>query len=331
MKRAALRLIYIVAYHSGLIDVFYFLNRRRQVVITYHNVLPDALFDNTLHLGVSHCASAFARQIEIVNARWPASRSRPDACLITLDDGYRNHHEVAAGILERYGRRGVFFATLALVDGGATLWPDRMLMWLSYVPNGTYRLLGQSFSIANPAGRASCWSALWHRVCDDYGLRSDVLRDMNEVYPFDALAVDEDIKSLRFGAMSAEDIADLVRRGHRVGCHSYNHDILSRLSDAELSEDFARCDAAVGRIYSCDLFSYPFGGSNEVAEREWAACRNSRFRRAFMNVDDVQAGGDAASYAMPRISLPNTADSYVIEAKLSGFEKFLKASIGQRA
>lgn len=140
--------------------------------------------------------------------------------------------------------------------------------------------------------------------------------------------MDENIKRLRFEAMSAGDIEDLIRRGHRVGCHSYGHDVLSRLSDTALADDFARCEAAVGRIYNCDLFSYPFGGPNEATEREWIACRNSRFRCAFMNVEAVRGDRACATYAAPRMSLPNTGDHYVIEAKLSGFEKFLKAFIG---
>ena len=327
MKRAVLRLFYIASYHSGLIAFFYLLNWRRSVVLTYHNILPDALFDNTLHLGVSHSASVFARQIEIINARWPISNNQPDQCLITFDDGYRNHQEIAAGILEQYNRRGVFFVTLCLSKNGSALWPDQILMWLSYVPNGTYQLLGRSFKIVDFASRERCWSTIWDSIWSDYSLRSNTLRDMNAAYHFEDLTVDEDMKRLRFVGMAADDIQDLVRRGHRVGCHSFSHDILSRISNRELEDEFSRCDAEIGRLYNCDLFSYPFGGSTEVTEREWRACEKSRFGRAFMNVDEVKGTGNDNPYAIARMSLPNTDDRYVIEAKLSGLEKFLKTLV----
>ena len=53
-KQMILLVFYFFMTHLGVIRFFYWLNRRKNVVLTYHNVIPDALFDHSPHLGVSH-------------------------------------------------------------------------------------------------------------------------------------------------------------------------------------------------------------------------------------------------------------------------------------
>ncbi len=325
MERALLRLIYMIAFYFGIVALFYYFNRHRQIVLTYHNILPDELFDNSLHLGMSHSESVFARQLEIIKRRWPTSRSgAADACLVTFDDGYRNQYEIASNILERHGHRGVFFVTLDLVVDRTLLWPDQFLMWLSYVPNGSYQLLGQWVEIGGGDSRSRCWSWIWEQILTNYNCREDIKNSMDAAFPFDKLPIDQSLKALRFEGMTFAQTEELARKGHRIGCHSYRHDVLACLTDAALDDDFARCEDALDWVFNCDFYSYPFGGPREVTERERSACRKSRFRRAFMNVERLEPSRANDGYAIPRTSLPNTMNRYVIEAKLSGFDKFLK-------
>jgi peptidoglycan/xylan/chitin deacetylase (PgdA/CDA1 family) len=313
----------VAAFHSGIDSLFYHLNRRRQIVLAYHNVVPDTLYDNSLHLGVSHSAGVFERHLQIINQRWPASE-KPDACLITLDDGYANQYEIGAALLERHGRRGVFFVTLGLVLNGVPLWADRLLMWFSYVPCGRYQVLDQRLEIGDAASRADCWRVIWDQILDNYSCLERLVQSMDAAFPFAKLPIDARLKALRFEGMTLEQIGHLKRKGHRIACHSSEHDVLSRLPAAALERDFARCESGMDRVFNCDFYCYPFGGPIEVTEREQAACRRSKFRRAFMNVDSVPSGQTTDEYALPRLNLPNTTNRYVIEAKLSGFERALK-------
>jgi peptidoglycan/xylan/chitin deacetylase (PgdA/CDA1 family) len=328
IKHTLQRWIYVAAFYSGIDALFYYLNRRRQIVIAYHNVVPDTLFDGSLHLGVSHSECVFERHLQIINQRWPASES-PDGCLVTFDDGYANQCETAATILERYGRRGVFFVTLDLVLSQAPLWTDRCLMWFSYIPDGVYYLLDYRFEINDAASRLACWRVIWNHILDNYSCLETLVNSMDAAFAFDDLSIDPRLRALRFEGMTLDQLAYLVRKGHRIGAHSCRHDVLSRLLPAALDGDFARCESEMGRVFNCDFYSYPFGGPAEVTEREQDACRQSKFRRAFMNVDSLPSGTTTSEYALPRLSLPNTTDRYIIEGKLSGFERALKKMLSR--
>lgn len=326
--RSLVWFFYVVAFHVGIIDLFYRRNRYRARVITYHNVLPDRFFDDSLHLRLCHRESAFIRQMQIAAERWPvAENSQAPECQITFDDGYQNNYAVVAPILERYGLRGTFFVTLDLLENQNVLWPDRFITWLSLVPSGTYHLRGRSVDIHDTASRAACWTHLWNEIVADYRCLGDVGRELEAAYAFERLPLDPEFRRLRLTGMTTAELEELSGRGHQIACHSYRHDILARLSDAALDDDFRRCEEALGRIYNCASYAYPFGGAAEVTERERQACRRSRFESAFLNVDlsDAEGGKPADRYAMPRITLPDTSDRYVIEAKLSGFESALKA------
>src|SRR5690348_11387751 len=95
MKRRLLIGLYFICYWSGIVAIAYWLNRRTTLILSYHNVLPDELFDSSLHLGVSHRWSEFIRHIDIIRKRLRittnVAESRPRHCVITFDDGYANN------------------------------------------------------------------------------------------------------------------------------------------------------------------------------------------------------------------------------------------------
>ena len=64
MKNSFLNIIYFLAYYAGINQFFYFLTRDRQRVITFHNIIPQRLFDHSIHLGVSCSDETFEFQIK---------------------------------------------------------------------------------------------------------------------------------------------------------------------------------------------------------------------------------------------------------------------------
>src|SRR5439155_18588951 len=110
--------------------------------LTYHNVIPDEEFDGILHLGQSHRASVFERHLSIIKSRKALGGEVPGVggCVITFDDGYRNNHAVARGILGRYGIKACFFVPLQPLREGSTLIIDQVALWFSYVPTGEYEV-----------------------------------------------------------------------------------------------------------------------------------------------------------------------------------------------
>lgn len=319
--RRILLLLYWAAYFLGIIKLFYYLNRKRQLVLAYHNVIPDECYDGSLHLGVSCRQSSFEAQMEIIRSRFTVTTEigGPGTCMITFDDGYRNNYLVAAKILHDLDMKAVFFVPACLASDSSALWDDRMLMWLSYVPPGQYLIAGHTINTSDDRSRRGSWALLWRKLQSDYATRDAILTDMAGSYDFASIRLDSRLVDLRFTLLTMQEVGALKEDNNLVACHSHRHDILSRLSDCELEADFAHCERQIGVIYNARLYSYPFGGSEEVTCREIGRCERSQFERAFLNVDRT-----SGPYGIGRLMLPDSNNRFVIHAKLSGFEAFLK-------
>ncbi len=119
--------------------------------------------------------------------------------------------------------------------------------------------------------------------------------------------------------MTLNDITILQSVGHQIGCHSFKHDVLSLLHSVELENDFKQCEL-YRHHYNTTLYSYPFGGKSETSASVFAMCKKYQYSGAFVN----EEMNESSPYTINRISLNNEKNKYFIEAKLCGFEAFLK-------
>jgi peptidoglycan/xylan/chitin deacetylase (PgdA/CDA1 family) len=327
MKRRLKELAYAALYFSGAVHLAYWLNRRAQVVVTYHNVLPDGMIDDSLHALEAHGASVFQRQLALIARRFPITTelNKPGTCLITFDDGYRNNFKIAAPLLAKHGALAYFFVPVAITETGETLWVDQFRLWLGAAPSGSYVIAGTTVALGDNASRHEAAKVLWRLIEADYDARLAILGEMNRLVPFERLPIDPKLRSLRYGGVTAEQLEALARAGHRIGAHSLRHDILSRLSPAELEKDFAACAAQLGVLYTTPVYAYPFGGIEHLGERVIDGCARAGFAAAFIYLPTLDATGmSPGPFTMPRLTLPNTASRFVIEAKLSGAEAMLR-------
>ena len=321
MKQYLLASIYFVAYHIGIFDLLYRFYRR-PIVVSYHNIIPDALGPSYRQfIGGDHLESEFDKHLEIIQAKLPISNEiSPGKVLITFDDGYRNNYLVAAGILERNGAEATFFVPACYFESPEILWVDKMLMWLSFVPPGEYQLGGVTYPIDTRNDRSQAWSGIWQGLLQDFSLKEQILKEMHTACAFQDLPMDSEYRKLRFEALSEAEMNGLKASGHKIGCHSYNHDILAKLSAAELTENFRKCGAYADR-YNSRWFSYPFGRESEVSDQVVSQCRDFGYTQAFMNISNSDSKDE---FRIPRINMPNSASKPLIHAKLSGFEDLLK-------
>ena len=97
MKRKLVKYFAVFAYYSGLCALFYWLNRKAKRIITFHNVLPDAMFRGGVANGVSTSLSCFEKILDECRKRFEFSTDLFDAktLTITFDDGYRNQYSTA--------------------------------------------------------------------------------------------------------------------------------------------------------------------------------------------------------------------------------------------
>lgn len=324
MKRLILRLVYVVAYYSGIFNLLIYFGKR-PIIITYHNVIEDHLYDGVVHLSLTHKASVFDRQLAIIKKKFPITDDlTPGEVLITFDDGYRNNFSVVLPIMQRHAVTATFFIPAGYFDNIEVLWCDRFLMWLAHVPAGKFEVVGQRISTHSVADRKIAQDALWQWLLKNYASKDTLLDAMEQAYSFTRLELNPDFRDQRYKALSDVEISALSGAGCRTACHSYKHDILSKLTDIQLEDDFQRCIEHRGR-YNSDWYSYPFGRPQEVDIRVVDKCRESGYSMAFINTD---ASSDH-KFGLSRINMPDTDDKILIYAKLSGFEALLKSMVGR--
>lgn len=319
MKKIIVKLVCFAAYYTGLIHLCYYLNRKKSLILVYHNVIPDEYWDDKIHLSVSIKQSLFERHLSIINKRLKVSTQLHEAgsVMITFDDGYSNA-VIASKCLDKHNNKAVFFVPINNVGAVTPLWNDKIWMWFSYVPEGVYLISGINYSLRSNNERSHAFSEIINLLFDDYNKKRFILDELDRFYSFDQLTdkIDKKYFNLRFKGLSELEVQDLKDRGFKIGGHSMDHDILSVLSSDELSDDFQIVSNYIGSLYNIDLYAYPYGHPKQVSRKVIQECRRSGFTHAVMNEEYIE---NMTEYTLPRMSINSLTDRYEIEAKLSGF------------
>lgn len=271
-----------------------------EVVLTYHNVISDRLFDASLHLGVSHSESSF-REHCLAIRHLQDEKYLPEKVLFTFDDGYQNQYTNAAKILEEYHLRGVFFVSHGIIHSQRPALIERILAFLTYAPSGEYELLGR-IHLMTASNRLEIWVRLYADLVLDYLAWGRLEDEIERQLPFDALPIQSELYAERFSPMKPYQLDELCRRGHTVASHGWSHLPLRALPDDQLAVEFAQSREASESDCNSTLFAYPFGGADEVDARVAEACQAAGFSKAYLNTDLIAADWSAA-FARPRISL----------------------------
>jgi peptidoglycan/xylan/chitin deacetylase (PgdA/CDA1 family) len=322
-----------LCHYGGVSSLFFYLNRHRKKIVTYHNVLPDDHVRGLLHEGVSHRLSVFRRQIDYLARHFTCDSRLADASSVTItfDDGYLNLYTLAQPVLEKAGIRAYFFIPLTMLETGQTLAIDRLLLWVSVVPPGTFELRLEShaprvvLSIGNDADRLAVWQQLFGLLETGSIEAGDLVERLEECVAFETIqaSIGPDYYRLRFVPIPVDGIAEMKARGHLVGPHSSSHRILSTLSTPELEADIAAC--AESQHFNCRVFSYPFGGIAEVSSRVVDCVSASGFEYAVSNINEPLTRERVYSkHFLPRMSLPDTETVYLLSFVLSGAKYFFQ-------
>ncbi|MCX7121858.1 MAG: polysaccharide deacetylase family protein [Gammaproteobacteria bacterium] len=319
MKKILLTIFYFIMENFFVLNLFYFMNRDKEIVLTYHNIIPDLLFDHSVHLGVSHCQSVFESHVNLIKKRLKRRK-----ILITFDDGYRNQYEIASKILDKHNMRGIFFITFKLIDENLPLTVDKVMRWISYVPAGQYQVIDMQFCLTDE-NRFEIASVFYEKLLLNYTLWDSVEKELNDSFEFNSLKVNLELEKLRFEPMKYNELKKLILSGHVVAAHGWDHKPLSTLPIDEQEKDFFLCKSYADKYCNSRLYSYPYGGKEEVSTDTVQLCEKYGFSSAYMNNGNrLNIADEDENYQLPRISLPNTKNKYILEAKLSGFELFLK-------
>lgn len=309
---------------TGFTKLSYILNKNRKRTIAYHNIIPDKYWDNSIHLNHSMKESSFKKQLDIIEKRFGCTLDIYDKSKVTLtfDDGYLNQYSVASKIMDNKNMQGYFFCTANVINNNEAFIMDKLQYWISYVPYGVYNIeeFDIELNINTEDSRKSEWKKISNIIGDIPIEQVEYLLD--KTYPFEKIRIDTDFYKLRFEGINKNQLNEMKINGHKIGAHSAYHKRLSAMSGEELKVDISVCSDMLDRTYNTNVFCYPFGSIGDINKAVIETIRENGFKNAFAYSNNpIGEGYD--EYFMPRIFIPDTDESDIIEFILSGAKHFI--------
>lgn len=306
MKIKILKVISMLAYYSGVDTLFYWLNRKAKRIITFHNVLPDALFRPGIANGVSNKLSDFERIIDECAKRFKFSIDLFDVSTITItfDDGYRNQYTTAFKALQKRGIPAYLFVS---GEANNVLTIDKLLHWVAEVP----------IEYIPGCNRLQYWiKDVWPRFMADSARKGlSVFESFDAVYPYDKISecLPKDYKRERLSGILPVELDEMRNAGWKIGWHAKSHYPLSKLTEAEQRQELGSPSEFRGVC-----LSYPYGNPVEVGDFALRLAEELGYPCAVSNTNAVEA----SMFFLPRMSL--AANKYLLNFQLSGCKHWIK-------
>jgi peptidoglycan/xylan/chitin deacetylase (PgdA/CDA1 family) len=251
-------------------------------VLTFHRVndegdpffpaLPTAVFEGWM----AHLARAYrVLPLEDLVERMRRGGLPRHAIALTFDDGYRDNLTHAAPVLARLGLPATLFLATGFIGTAEVPWFDRLAMALKKTG---------AREVAAPGGERLPLGSAAERLAALDRLLAELKR-----LPDEALhaALDRLLRALgltdqrcfKNWMLTWDDVHALRGLGWRLGAHTVNHPILSRVSPErawkEILGSRTMIESACGVAPAC--FAYPNGGPGDYTETVKALVREAGF------------------------------------------------------
>jgi peptidoglycan/xylan/chitin deacetylase (PgdA/CDA1 family) len=284
-KRSAKRLILATAPLVGADRLCRGATRALPRICMYHRFTRGAEH-RKLELGVFEAQlDRIARHYKVVPMREVGRQMRergsvePGLAVITVDDGYRDFHRVAAPALARRGMSATFYITTEFLRGEFWLWPDRLERALEKTGVARLECSRGSWPTSTPAEKFRAWGALVD-ICvelptvDKDALVAEVLRALRIQLP----ARPDD----GYQAVSVTELRELAGQGFEIGAHTRTHPILSRTPEAALADEIAGSKRELEALLDREVesFCYPNGRHSDIGDAAKRATRDAGFSSA---------------------------------------------------
>lgn len=277
--------------------------RRQPTRLMFHRVLPPAECRDYPFPSLVVDTDAFAAMVDWLASHTtvcPALAATPAVAAaerpvvaITFDDGYEDNHRWAAPILEAAGLRATFYVATGFVDHGL-LWYDRAALLIRNAPAAVLAAAAAAVGMPAPGASATAvdpWVEALKRM------PSPARRQWLDQVGAQVALRDQD----RFAPMRPEQLRELLARGHEIGSHTVQHEILPLLDDAALRHELTASRDRLREWLGQDVvgFCYPNGSYDDrVAEAVAAA----GYAYAVTTRDPAEATGVDA-FRLPRIDM----------------------------
>ncbi|MBI4421623.1 MAG: polysaccharide deacetylase family protein [Gemmatimonadetes bacterium] len=325
-------LIYRLLVLSGLAHLVAWLNRRKAVVLAYHDVYAGRIDPVHNFDGLRVRIDRFERQMRYLASRYhvvpldylldaPAGPDGGAVAAITFDDGYETTYQEAVPVLRRIGLPATVFVITEFLVHGRALWWDRLRAMVAATR--------QTGVVVEIQGRMRRLRLL---TIDD---RKDALRllarevqglppDRREIL-LGRLSADLEVKGgelVTGGPLNTAELREMADRGIAVGSHGCSQDSFLHLSRehllAELTESKRVLESVTG--FPVAWLAYPYGEfSREVTQ----LVREAGYRGALTTMEGLN-DGISDPFAIRRVGVDDNMSFPHFIVVVSGLRDLLK-------
>lgn len=285
---------------SGGTTLARILMRSRDLVLAYHNIIPDDRApggDGSLHLPRRSFATQLGqlqRVCEIVPLdtilAGPGAGGRPRVA-ITFDDAYRGAVTIGVEELAQRGLPGTIFVTPALL-GGKSFWWD---------------------GIGEPGGGPGLPAEFRELALSRYRGEDHRIRE----YAAEHGMVKSEVASELVSATEEELQAAATVPGITLGSHSWSHPNLTMLSHDELVFELVEPLEWLRKRFDSVLpwLSYPYGRSTAAVEE---ATKAAGYAAALRISGGWLPAGRQSRFALPRLNIPAGLSAHGFALRTAG-------------
>lgn len=260
------------------------------LIFGWHNVETTYGFPSAPGAGPAGMArqfeflARFANVVSLPDAVQAFEESRPlprRAVVVTFDDGYRDNHELAAPILQRYGLPATFFLSPDLLDGVVSPWWEELAWAFHFTPRHQLRWQNRDLPLEDGARRSSFEALIpLLKRLNEIERRRSVRTLVSLLEPADPAG------EHRSPVMGWDEAEDLQRQGFTIGSHAMRHSILAREPAGAQACDLARSRAILQERLGCaaDLLAYPNGEVDDFDRSTVQASTDAGFRAAVTTI-----------------------------------------------
>jgi len=304
-------------------------SRTRCLMVMYHYVRP--LPDPDLPFFKAMTPERFQRQIEELGKEWTfvslddyieglrGSRDIPSqCCILTFDDGLRDHYEFAFPILRRLGVPGAFFvSTLPVIEACmlnvhmiqhlvARLAPQELAGRLSravraVAPGEADRLLSPDPATVD---RVYAYEAepptRWAKYVMNFVLQEALQGEVTLRLFREEFGPERDF-ARRF-YLSTGQVREMGDNGMTFGSHGHRHLAMSACDGARKREELRQSrrllESWLGRPVTS--FCFPWGGAHHIDEESEELLAAEGFRCALTTLDGINEGEVSPFYLRRR-------------------------------
>lgn len=277
-----------------------FLRSTSAVILRYHSVCEhEAAPLSYIDPGLSVTLDGFDRQMRFLREHYtPVSlddivevmvdgRPLPSrAVAVTFDDGYRDNHQYAFGVLKKYGISGAFYITAGCVNRGEPMWTSRLRYY--FMATGQHQLTlaeprATVLPLDSPAARHRSFAYTIATIKSAGKVRgAEIFRDVEA-----KLGV-TDLAALRDTMMTWSEIEALAKGGMTIGAHTLTHPNLPGLPADEAMAEIAGSRSLIEEKIGSPVlhFAYPNGrGVSHFNEPVREMVRKAGFLSSVTSID----------------------------------------------